>query len=538
MQAFVSGICRGKKGIKLKIKTILFTAVFIASSAFLIFAFDQFLDGGPARLASMGNQEIVVEDNSTIIDLNDLGFSSGIFTRPSRSVLYFNPELDAVADGGGGGLEYLGAGNGTAGAQNNGILLFFSKDTAMSFKPTLSLLNSQVRYTGGGSGTFTYYIPAGEISIAQKFGDNFSAAVSGGYLRWGYNQKMTGVASTGVNDYYFQKVEYDISLAILPANADGWSFAVSAGNKTSPVLKPLSELDQDMVSPDMMAMIAPMEFFDMHRYVSDGNLKEYYEDEYLGGNSVLIGVSSGRSGDIQIGAKAGLLLGLASKQELQVVPVDPYSFSYNTWEPIISYGTGFNSELDLRVKTGLADLGLKGVFDFAQGNTDFAGINQTRLNCKGVAGLNIKGNGFILPVELFYEAIQLGQESMSEWRYKYSYGAYDFGLRLGSEVNLNEKISVRAGADYTMEALNWSDRYGYDATGITTLPGPPAGTAANPWFIQAGFNAGGGYKDGSSEFNLALRVEPQWNKPYQADYIVYTYTRVNFKLIADMKFFL
>jgi hypothetical protein len=513
-----------------KICMMLFSLLFVFGFVIAVSAADASLDGGPARLAAMGGQEIAVEDNATIIDLNNLGFSAAIFTRPAQSVIYLYPELDLITektvDAGTGETDtttYYGGGTGASTAVNNGLLFFFSKDTALTIKPMLSIMPGSEKYSiSGDSYSYLYYIPAGELSIAQRLGNNFSVALTGGYMRQvSYEKESDG---TQYNDY-FEKIEYDLSFAMLPSAAGDWTFALSGGNKTGSFLTPPMEIDLGTMMGEMEFMNAPIYIFNLHEYYKYTSGWEYYYDYNINGFNVSLGAASGRSGDMQVDLKAGLLAGVSEEEKYKEL----YNGStmYEGTNKILSNGIGTNSELDFRMKLGGMDVGLKGMFGYVGGDTP--GGKENFLNGRGVAGVNFGSKGFIVPLEFYYEAMQEAYKGGTD---EDKYGFYDFGARIGNEIGLSDTISLRYGLDYTLAA----EYYQYKSGGVVTYESKPAGSTNNPWFMQIGYNAGIGFKSQANEFNIGLRIEPQWENPKYTDYK--EYDRYNFKITSDLKFFL
>jgi len=516
---------------------VLFSLLFVFGFVFLVSASDDSLYGGPARLAAMGNQEIVVEDNATIIDLNNLGFESAIFTRPAQSIIYLYPELDLMTLNeketgvGTAWLDLYGGGTGASGAVNNGLLFFFSKDTALTIKPMLSVLSGGENFFGNVN-KFLYYIPSGELSIAQRLGNNFSIALTGGYMRQDYNVNN---ANFGETDNYYDKIEYDLSFAMLPSTENDWTFALSAGNKTTSMLMPPTEID-NISSSYYLSQFSPLYIYNIHSYYKDTFGDEYYYDYNTNGFNISLGAASGKSGDMQVDVKAGLLADIAEEESSK--DIENGVTTTQPAEKIFTNGIGTDSELDFRMKLSGATIGLKGIFDFVNGDTPngteslllgtgAAGI-ENLLYAKGVAGINFGNKGFIIPIEFFYDLIQ---EYTKEGINETTSGWYDFGARLGNEIGLSDAVSLRFGLDYTLNANYEQDK----TNGIITDEESPAGSVNNPWLMQLGYNAGIGFKSQANEFNIGFRIEPQWNNPnpYYNDY-----EKFNFKVVSDLKFYL
>jgi hypothetical protein len=96
---------------------------------------------------------------------------------------------------------------------------------------------------------------------------------------------------------------------------------------------------------------------------------------------------------------------------------------------------------------------------------------------------------------------------------------------------LSDAVSLRFGLEYAMQAYYVRGR----TAGITTYEWAPAGSAANPWFMQLGYSAGIGFRSRSNEFNIAVEIAPQWNNILPAG--VSGNSIYKFKLDADLKFY-
>lgn len=506
----------------------LFFWMLIFGFVFIAYGYDESFDGGPARLAAMGKQEIVVEDNATIIDLNNLGFTSAILTRPAQSIIYLNPELDLMTSRyvtNGITIDqmiYYGIGTGTSGAINNGLLFFFSKDTALIIKPMLSI-SPGIENLSGVKYDYLYFIPSGELSIAQRLGDNFSIALTGGYINQSYNEN---IPNGNENDYSFGKIEYELSFSMLSTMSNDWSFGLSIGNKTkSLLLSPLTEIHMNIFNDSgLISSTASMFLFNTGTYTKTPSGEETYDDYTTNGLNISLGAASGKSGDIQVDARAGLLTNIEFDENYK--NIESGTTVDQTTSKIFINGIGANSELNFRIKLNdKVNLGLKGVFNFITYETQL-NMEDYLLNGKGVAGINIGNKGFMIPCEFFYEILQAESKGHG---LDVINSTYDFGIRLGNEIELNNNFSIRFGLDYALVG-----DYGKSMTnGLVISETSPAGSAKNPWGIQLGYNAGIGFKNQTNEFNIGIRIEPQWESPVYAGANQY-----NFVLITDMKFYL
>jgi hypothetical protein len=514
-----------------KAYVMFFSLLFVLAFSAAVFAFDESLSGGPARLAAMGNQEIVVEDNATIIDLTSLGFSSAIFTRPAGSVIYLYPELDLFTNhtkdafsGDTDDTTYYGIGTGASGV-NNGLVFDISKDTVLTIKPALSVLPGSEKITAG-TNNFMVYVPSGELSLAQRFSSNFSAALTGGYIMGAYNTKYVDGET---DDRDMDKLEYDLSLSLLPDTESGWTFGLSAGNKTAAELIP-QILEYDMGAQNIfLASELPLYLFSTReddKYSSLGQEQEYWYNDNASGFDISLGAASASSSPVNVGIKAGLLAGISIQEEVKSA-LNGTTVS-DTKTTVFSSGKGTDSELDLRTRLNGADVGLKGVIDFVSGDEPGGGTLGVTYG-KGVAGVNFGGKGFMVPVELFYEIISEYEKNGS---IEDTDGLYDFGARIGNEIGLSDTLSLRYGIDYTLLASYYTDK----TNGTITDQSSATGSQANPWDMQIGYNVGLGFKSQSNEVNLGIRIIPQWSSPKDTDYS--GFSTWDFRLVTDMKFFL
>jgi hypothetical protein len=518
-----------------KISLFLLLSVFVL--ALNIFAENGY-DGGPARLLSMGGPEITVADESNQLDLYGEGFTPGIFMRPQTSFVAIYPEFDVYTYNTNGDVyskrsEFLiGGGTGTTFPSNDGIQYFLSPDSVLIIKPLISGFGGNQTYMSDKE-NYGQILTGGEVNYAQKLNTNFAASATLGYLWQGYYDTFQ---DNSKNNSWIDKLEYEISGAFLPDTADGWSYALSLGNKTALFVTGYENYDLIMDPGDYTRGEAPFQFFNTHLYYTSENYYnstptavEGYIDDYVGGTRISLGAASAKTNRTQFDIKAGVLVDMSITDKFTEVDTDKTTGVFTTTKSpdymVLKNGTGFDGEAAFRADLGGINAGVKVTETYLSG--DMTG-GKRWINIAGIsAGEAFGDKNFLVPVELFY------QEERADTRDdtgELSGLTYDMGIKIGNEIAIGENMAVRYGVDFTALS-NYSKQ-----TGASPYESSPTGSQENPWMMQLGYNAGMGFTGKSYELNIGVRVEPQWETPKENQYS--SYNVINTKIFSDLKIFI
>lgn len=515
-------------------RTCLFLLFSIFAFAFQILAENGY-EGGPARLLAMGGPEITVADESTELDLIGEGFTPGIFMRPEKSFISLYPELDVYTyntDGGYGSKrnEFLiGGGTGSSFISNDGIQYFLSPDSAIIVKPEISGFGGNQSYMGDKDDNFQI-LTGGEINYAQKFSTNFAASLTAGYLWQGYYDARSDNLKY---NSWIDKFEYEISGAFLPDNADGWSFAISAGNKTNMFVTVNENFDINLNAAQTISS-GEFQFFNLHNYSMTGDTittQEDYSDDYVSGIKIDFGAASAKSNSTQFDIRGGVLIGMnVVEKNTEVDTIKSTGVFTTTKSPdlkLLYNATGFEGDAGFRADLGAITAGIKMADSFISGNV--AG-GKMWMNMSSISAGEAFGNKkFLVPVELFYQA---GNSYSKDATFENYSTDYDIGLRIGNEIELGEIIYLRYGIDFT--AVSSYNKQKQD--GNLIYESGATGSQDNPWQMQLGYNAGIGFTGKSCELNIGARIEPQWESPKENQYSVYNV--INAKIFSDLKIYI
>jgi hypothetical protein len=518
-------------------KLFLYLFFLVAVFVFNALVFSDF-EGGPARLQALGGQQIALADESNVLDLYGAGFASAVFARPAVSFVALYPELDLmyssnVDNSGNKDTETLfGGGTGADFQSNDGVQLFLSQSSVLVIKPMYSIIGGEETYTpGSDKDNYINSLPGGEVSFAQKFGSNLSASITGGFLRQDY---FDTPSTDNKFQHYIDKIEYELSVTLLPAQTDGWTFSCSAGNITSMIFSVLPSIDFGVNENEITYQLAPFWLFNSHSYEKyDYTLttEEDYKDLIVSGERINLGAALGGSKDLQFDIKAGAIVGMGIVEKSRTVTTTKSTGNKVTVndpdQTEFSNGNGFDCNAGLRSVIGGVTFGIKADETLINGN--ITGGNED-INIADVsAGPVFGGKGFLIPVELFYEEYSSVSKSSPDENFGMM---YDMGIRAGNEIALSGTMSLRYGVDF-MAAAEYDQR---KTNGIVVDESGPAGSGGNPWLMQIGYNAGMGFTGKTYECNVGISVAPQWSSP--KDSSLTSDTVINAKIYSDLRIFL
>jgi hypothetical protein len=491
-------------------------------------------DGGPARLQSMGGEQIAVADESTAPDLYNAGFTSSIFTRPAASFIALYPEIDAFIyrtenlSGNISDLQELGIGTGHTTAANDGLQFFLSPDSVLIIKPVLDLAyGKETDYNNYG---YRNFLPGGTLSYAQKFG-RIAASLTAGYLWEDYFQSENDASR---NDTYVEKLAYEISASILPESEGGWTYGLSVGNITTVVPVYMTNFDFSIYNGNASQEFGLLQLFNVSTYSFEDNgatTDENYSDDITTGLKIDLGAANGSLGSSQFDIKAGAVVGMSiTEKDKEVVTTKSTGNKVTTNSPdlkIMTDGYGFNGTAALRTEMGSVSFGIKASDIFVAGKTN--GGNSWFSQASASAGPSFGTKQCLVPVELFYEEFRTDSKSSTSENEMVS---YNFGIRAGNEIAINDSMTARYGIDYASLGAHQLHK----TNGVTTFESDATGSNDNPWEMQIGYNAGMGFKSSSSELNIGVRVEPQWDSPKSSD--DKSFMLLNGKIFADYRLYL
>ena len=490
--------------------------------------------GGSARLASLGNPELMVVDSNTGIDLYGEGFISGIFARPKESVLSFYPSLDfryykqTPSDPSDTVLESNSVGAGDAyysTPRDSGLVFYPSNDLAVLFRP-YAYYNGGImnETTPGPSDKYqtSGYLYAGELAAALKLNPGLAVSLLAGYVRDGLTRR--DAADTVPMDIALYKLEYEGSVAFLPAQEGGLTFALTAGNKTTTDLLKDFRADQ----PDLQELnfeIGELNGNNLWLYQIDtqnaATITITAQDIHFDVIHVNFGVSDVKTDGTGFSAMAGL----KGSPDLTTTDYSYYRDKASGKETKVNNGTrtGINSaygaqgSFDLRCNAGPFLTGAKLDLSWQHLHDVNSSDEMNVYNIKAVTGLNLTAvKGMQVPLELYYESFVVYTSDNSFTK------IYDLGASLGDEFEISKGMAIRLGADYGL-------------TGALLEDGAP-GTKNNPFRTTLGLNAGVGFNTGGAQTNIALRFESLGLAPMVDS--ISSLTDRGFKLLADVKFVL
>jgi hypothetical protein len=480
-------------------------------------------------MLSLGNMTIAVDDETNMLDLYGLGFNSSLLSRQHVTQLTFYPGAamslyhDENSSGVRNDLSLYSAGTGQF-ASNDGLQLFFPDDAVLVLKPILS-------FASGSGGDTTYFnsVPGGEASISFGIGNGMSAAVAAGYMRQVYN---TGGETLAADNTWFDKMTYDLSISFLPEKPGDWGFALSAGNRTVPELAPLAGISTADYGSSLAGRYYFYYDFNSHTYsknAAPGLVTENYTDDYTNGYQLSAGAANTGNEGREMAVKAGVIFGLSAEERSKTLTTDPSTGESTVHNgPVISIfinGLGGQGQFGLKTKINGVPAGILGSIYYIGGM--MWQMRDEFLSGRVSAGASFGSPGFLVPVELSYERMQVhtylkGSDTRD---------ASDiFTVKAGNEIGAGA-VTVRYGVDCAAYMENSSaTSYGIKISGSF-----PAGTPQNPFIIRLGCNGGTGFKDDNTYVNIGARVEPQWTDPAPE---MYKYqVLLNVSLYSDVKFY-
>jgi len=513
-----------------------------------VFATTDSYYGGPGRLMALGNISFVAPETSNIIDLYSLGMTGGILLRPQVSVINLYPNLIMMAYNRESSTSYTDMQQFTLGSGqyrniNNGIIVWLNDSAVMVIRPILSGMAGFNHYVSTGMGTtedanhmFDSNL-SGEFELAMRFSDLISAALTGGYLRydWGSDNTQDGEMS----HYLFSKINYQASLLLTPGGE--WSYSFGFGNRGANGFLIPNDMGISEFFIDVQAYVGSVldgsGFF--NGYVDDDGTTIDTENTDFIMQLMRADMAAAYKGEgkTSFAVKLALLFGLYGKhynyEDSKDIGTGIVTVNTDEFRTFVQEGMGVDLDLQARLDWGtfLPALRLRYVRAWTLAYLDSGTMRSYQpyfLDITGGAGIQLS-DGLLIPIEIFYNKSVMYSRAGTKDSYMEVPAA---GVRLGAEFGANTGFVIRIGLDTSLNGYNSVNT----DNGVITSESDPMGSDDNPFYAQAGFNAGFGFKDESWESNIGVR--------YQADYRIPGYTgttkaRTNtVKIVTDVKWYI
>ncbi len=282
--------------------------------------------GGAARMQALGGLDVVIPDNSSIIDGASYGFTSARVMRQQRNYLDITlygmmPHEKTVMDN----ANEDAYENKTYSAYINydeadhGIVMWLSENNLIIIRPFfgISLSKEEISDTTGVTDrdeSFMIGYP-GEFEFSQKITENISIGALGCYAinSVSFEDKEN---PENTDETQMDKIEYYISGTFrLPAGLN--EFTVSAGGGSKAPLNPENNIIFDGLDVFSEHTAILYNHYNTHKYkLNEGELVRIEQNSYLSfaGNNFDAGVSYKFAGIFEAAAKAGFGTGIKAEK--------------------------------------------------------------------------------------------------------------------------------------------------------------------------------------------------------------------------------
>jgi|GEM_PF-2050635 len=500
-----------------------------------------FYYGGPGRLAGMGVMSgVAINDISSANDLYSAGFVSGLALRQQKNIIAIYPELLVYSSkrepetpaGIQVSTDVFSVGTSQS-SGNLGIIYWFSPDTVLCVKPYAITYSTVDKETGDPDETTTGNILAGYADLAQKIGKELTLGLSGGYYFMGSQDKESG--DPDVRRLEINKISYQASASFVPDNNSGWSYAVSAGNRTTDTMRIIRTLEMYLPIDEIGLFVGRFDYMNYRKNVGTLTTTEEKDYEYYTGLNTDAAAAYDDKNGASLLIKAGGIFAMSNKdKDIDTVTDNNTGIKTENTAEETDYdnGAGFNAELRARKELEAVILGLGGkVYHFGYSSKQNAASKSAYTYWDSVLGISLKAaKTLLIPAEVAYEGF-MNDSWNTDADEKYRSMINLVSARLGAELGINENFTVRAGVDYVVLSQNdwfWSEGNLVDAS-------PTAGTKHNRYQTQLGGNIGAGYSAGGIETNLTLRFLGAESSPKDDFYKSNTNSTVMVK--SDVKFY-
>ena len=496
--------------------------------------------GGTSRMQALGGLDIVMPDNSSIIDCASYGFTSARVFRPQKNYLditlygmmpHEKTIIDNTNEDGYEKKTYSGYIN--YDESDHGIVMWLSENNLIIIRPYfgISLSKEEISDTTGITDrdeAFMIGYP-GEFEFSQKITENISVGALAGYVRSdvSFEDKES---PENVNETQTDKIEYYVSGTFRLLSGLN-EFAVSAGGGSKAPLNPRNNIIFDSLDllPEHTAVL--YNHYNIRNYtLNEGGVIRTEQNSYLSfaGNNFDAGVSYKYAGIFEAAAKAGFGTGIKAEKRSDITTTvistndsttnenEPYNEIDNGAKSFFGVSARFITDyimLAARVKSRSADY----EYFLSAADNDPLVVSQNITDISGGVTLTLFDN-VLLPVEPFMQTAGRAVDSGGSIT---DYTISAAGIRGGVEFQTGKTSAIRFGADYT--------------TGGRMIEGvsDPVGTEANPAHNIVGLNAGFGAGSESAEFNLTFRYEMRTESPAPEGYREWTNT--NMMVIIGMR---
>jgi len=466
-----------------KIKAIiLFIEIITSMYFFADFVYCSWWDGGPARMASLGNINIVLPDSSNIIDLFAAGFDSGMLLR-NGNVISFCPAA----------IYYNYVQNGDIGAQinekfnsiylqaendrDNYIFLRLSSADAIAIYPEYENAfngNSINNIVLVSHSSYAWYSSSNMPGIKINYAHSFNSIVSAG-IDFEYLVSYDAVDDSSYPFMFIGNPPYiksenetsrffgfsaDINIKLM----DELSLAVSAGRQ-------LPQSDLFFLREDIFYS----DWADTHGFTGGGNCNgpELRLNNKFSSNwaNINVAVDYEKNNVFEAVFSSGIMLGFGYNYTNTVV--SPY-YGLNIGQNYTQKmnGTGYEASLQYRFYTGIMTFGFSAtgelldylyIINYPSWYSWITMMPATRISGRDTnynsdisTGASMQEGAFNIPVELF------AHFNNGYWLFD-RYG----GIRGGIEWNVQNWLSLRVGIELPLLCefvRNASAKYNYTLT--------------------------------------------------------------------------
>ena len=523
-----------------------------AASAFGLMGGSYIWQGGQARIAGTGGQEIVLPDNTSVIDLYSDGFISGFTSRPQRDLAHsspclFFPSSRLVYDLPTNPTEQRGGWNlllNSVSEHNNGLIYWFDKDSVMILKPHTNYGGEGFKESNDSSGitnedSYSTTVLGGFAEYARKIG-----SVSAGALL-GYSVFNVGFDDEDTPDKYgenFYKLEFLASVsAEFPVSSGKIGVAISGGRKAPMFPELVFKINELNPSFSQVAMMYNMYSSDSWSHsetastITDSNV--WTDMSWLDAGA---GISAVFPDLFELAIKGGIRTGITGHVSGQDRDTDistgDVTITDATEFDRYSDGTAFN--LNARARGYIGEFVVIGalvkLYSLGTNYRLFAAANpeEATMSIFDVAGgvtLKLMDGIISIPIEPFMQRTNSVINDLIGF-IRTDTNIEALGIRGGAEVNLGA-LSFRAGVDFATGG----------ATEITTntftdaviSDNSPYGTDTNPGYNQLGINFGAGIKGQRTEININFRILSISQSPLH--WLNSAYEKGGFSVMLDIR---